>query len=76
MSKAQTRATTKYKSLNYDRLAIEVKKGVREVIKAYAESQGKSLNQYIIDLVRADMGTAFPSPAPAPAPSDAEKTTE
>ena len=46
MSKAQTRATTKYKSLNYDRLAIEVKKGVREVIKAYAESQGKSLNQY------------------------------
>ena len=74
MSKAQTRATTKYKSLNYDRLAIEVKKGVRESIKAYAESQGKSLNQYIIDLVRADMGAAFPSSAPAPSEPAAETT--
>ena len=49
MSKAQTKATNKYKSKAYDRLSIEVKKGQRDKIKAYAESQGKSLNAYIND---------------------------
>lgn len=55
MSKAQTRASNKYQSKAYDRVALLVKKGEREKIKAYAESQGKSLNSYINDLIAADM---------------------
>ena len=35
-----------------------VKKGDRELIKAHAESQGKSLNGYINDLIKADMELA------------------
>ncbi len=55
MSKAQTRASNKYQSKAYDRIALLVKKGQREIIKAHAEAQGKSLNAYINDLIVADM---------------------
>lgn len=55
MSKAQTKASNKYQSKAYDRIALLVKKGQREIIKAHAESQGKSLNAYINDLIAADM---------------------
>lgn len=55
MSKAQTRASNKYQSKAYDRIALLVKKGQREIIKAYAEKQGKSLNGYINDLINADI---------------------
>ena len=58
MAKAQTRASNKYQSKAYDRIALLVKKGDRELIKAHAESQGKSLNGYINDLIKADMGLA------------------
>ena len=58
MAKAQTRASNKYQSKAYDRIALLVKKGDRELIKAYAESQGKSLNGYINDLIKADMELA------------------
>ena len=54
-SKAQMRATAKYEKENYDDIRLRVKKGERDVIKAYAESQGKSLNAYINDLIKADM---------------------
>ena len=55
MATAQTRASNKYQAKAYDRIALLVKKGDRELIKAYAESQGKSLNGYINDLIQADM---------------------
>lgn len=55
MSKAQTRASNKYQAKAYDRVALLVKKGQREIIKAHAESLGKSLNAYINDLIFADM---------------------
>ena len=55
MSKAQTKASNKYQAKRYDRIALLVEKGERELIKAYAESQGKSLNAYINDLIKADM---------------------
>lgn len=73
MSKAQTRASNKYQAKTYDRVALLVRKGDREVIKAYAESLGKSLNAYINDLIRADMGDALPAPAPS---EPAAETTE
>ena len=55
VSKAQMRATAKYEKNNYDDIRLRVKKGERELIKAHAEKQGKSLNAYINDLIKADM---------------------
>ena len=73
ISKAQIKATAKYQKANYDDIKLRVSKGDREVIKAYAESLGKSLNAYINDLIRADMGDALPAPAPS---EPAAETTE
>lgn len=55
MSKAQTRASNKYQSKTYDRIALLVRKGQRDQIKAYAESNGESLNSYINRLIAEDM---------------------
>ena len=74
ISKSQIRATAKYQKANYDDIKIRVRKGFRERIKSYAELRGKTLNQYVVDLILADMDSFLSSSAPAP--SDAEKTTE
>lgn len=55
VSKAQQKAVNKYNLKSYDNVQIRVAKGDRDKIKAYAESQGKSLNGYINDLIKADM---------------------
>ncbi len=47
MAKAQTRASNKYAAKAYDRIALQVKKGQKDVIRAYAESCGESLNGFI-----------------------------
>ena len=52
---AQNKATQKYQAKAYDRLAIRVKKGEADKIKAYAESRGMSLNGYINKLIAEDM---------------------
>ena len=44
---AQTRAKNKYNAKAYDRIALQVKKGRRDILKARAESQGESLNGFI-----------------------------
>ena len=54
-SKAQQKAVAKYMKNNYDEVKIRIKKGDKEYFKAYAESQGKSLNSYIADLMYADV---------------------
>lgn len=54
-TKAQNKATQKYQAKAYDRLAIRVKKGDADKIKAYAESRGMSLNGYINKLIAEDM---------------------
>lgn len=53
VSKAQQKATATYKAKNYDRIALEVKKGTKDTIKAHAEGQGESLNGYIKKAVSA-----------------------
>ena len=58
VSKAQQRATAKYMKGALDDIKIRVKKGQRDKIKVFAEEQGKSLNGYIVDLIRADMEKA------------------
>ncbi len=47
-----------YNKIKYDRFLLTVPQGKKEVIMKYAESQGKSLNGYIVDLIRADMEKA------------------
>ena len=44
---AQTRAKNKYNAKAYDSLRIVVKKGRKELIKAFAESQGESINGFV-----------------------------
>ena len=55
ISKAQQNATAKYCKKSYDTTIVRFKKGNLELIKAHAESQGKSVNGYINDLIKADM---------------------
>ena len=47
MGKAQTRASNKYAAKAYDRIALQVKKGEKDQIKAHAESRSESLNGFI-----------------------------
>lgn len=52
----QTRATNKYHKKAYDRINLIVKKGEKEIIKTRADQLGKSVNLYITDLIKKDMG--------------------
>ena len=54
-SDAQRKAVAKYNAANYEQIQIRVKKGNKERIKEYAEAQGKSMNEYIAELIEADM---------------------
>ena len=58
MAKPQTTASNKYNAKAYDRIALQVKKGQRDIIRAYAESKGMSLNGYINHLIESDMNTS------------------
>ena len=44
---AQTRAKNKYNAKAYDRVALQVKKGRKDIIKQHAERHGESLNGFI-----------------------------
>lgn len=55
ISEARKRANEKYNAKAYDQIKIVVKKGEKDIIKAYAESQGMSLNGYINKLIKDDM---------------------
>ena len=44
---SQTRAKNKYNAKAYDRIALQVKKGRRAVLKAHAEARGESLNGFV-----------------------------
>ena len=55
---SQKEATAWYNKKAYDRSNVIVKKGQREVIKAFAASQGKSLNRFICDAIAVQMNQA------------------
>ena len=55
---ARTRANNKYNAKTYDRIAVHVKKGKRDIIRAHANSKGLTANEYIKRLIAADMGGA------------------
>ena len=47
MGKAATKAKNKYNAENYERIALNVLKGQKDVIKAHATAQGESVNGFI-----------------------------
>ena len=55
---SQKEATARYNKKAYDRINVIVKKGQREIIKAFAASQGKSLNRFICDSIEIQMKQA------------------
>lgn len=54
-SNAQKKASKKYTKENYENLMIRVRKGNRAKVKDFAESQGKSLNAFVKDLISKEM---------------------
>lgn len=54
-SDAQKEATARYNRKAYDRIEIKVKKGRKAGIFAYAERHGKSVNQFIVELIDREM---------------------
>lgn len=47
MGTAATRAKNKYNTENYERIALSVPKGSKDIIKSHAESRGESVNGFI-----------------------------
>ena len=54
ISEARKRANDNYLKTQ-DEIRIRSPKGQKAEIQAYAKAQGKSLNAYIVELIRADM---------------------
>ncbi len=60
MRKTKTSAAVKnrYNAKAYDRIAVFVPKGDKDLIAERAKTLGKSVNSYIKDLIYSDMGKA------------------
>lgn len=54
--KTQTQWSNEYNAKAYDRIALSVKKGRRDAIRAHAAANGESINGYINRLIDEDMG--------------------
>ena len=55
MPTARTKANRKYNEKAYDRVALTVPKGRKEVIKTFAEERGFSLNSFINEAIQEKM---------------------
>ena len=55
MGKSQTKASNKYNAKAYDRIAVQVYKGSREIIQAAASRAGESTNAYILGAIDSRM---------------------
>lgn len=53
---SQRAATARYNKKTYDRIEIFVRKGKKQVIKEFAQKQGKSTNEFINDAIDKVMG--------------------
>lgn len=71
-SESQKRATMKYQREKMDQIAIRVKKGDREKLKAEAETQGQSMAQYVVQAVNDRAGYQVLTPAEATKPQQEE----
>ena len=48
---SQTRAKNKYNAKAYDNLRIVVSKGKKDIIKAFADEQNKSINGFVNEAI-------------------------
>ena len=55
MGTAATNAKAKYNQKTYDMVPLRLKKGLKEKLEFCAKSSGKSVNQYVVDAVLANM---------------------
>lgn len=55
VSKAQQKAVAKYMKNNYDEIKIRTDKGQKAIIKAHADQQGESMNQFVIRAINETM---------------------
>lgn len=53
MAKTQTERKNEYNSRKYERIALVVKAGDKDRLKAAAEAEGQSVNKLIIDSINA-----------------------
>lgn len=53
---SQRAATARYNKKTYDRIEIFVRKGKKQMIKEFAQKQGKSTNKFINDAIDKVMG--------------------
>lgn len=65
VSKAQSKASNKYRAKAYDMIQVAVPKGTRDRWRALAEAEGKSLTAYIVSRVE---GAPVPLEAPETPP--------
>ena len=63
LSEARKRANAKYNQKAYDRVELKVKKGKKEEIRLFAESQGESLNAFINRAIAEAMGEVKRTPS-------------
>lgn len=54
---AQKKSAEKYLEEKLEDIRFRVPKGQKAIIKAYAEAQGKSVNQFIIDCINEKIGS-------------------
>lgn len=55
MGKTSAAAKNRWNEKAYDRITVVVPKGEKEVIRAYAEANGESVNGYINRLIAENM---------------------
>jgi uncharacterized protein (DUF1778 family) len=56
MSKTSSAVKNRYNAKAYDRIEIVVKKGEKDVIKAFADSKGETVNGFINRAISVAMG--------------------
>lgn len=55
-SAARIQANNRYNAKAYDRINIAIPKGKKQAIEAHARDKGESINSYVNNLLRADIG--------------------
>ncbi len=69
-TEARKAGNRKWDAANLDRISIAAPKGTKERWKTAATAQEKSLNQFIVDTIDAQMGKPPTSPVEAPTMHD------
>ena len=64
MGKTSSAVKNKYNAKAYDQIPLRVKKGEREIIRAFAEKRGESLNGFISRIIKQEMEREAENPVP------------